>query len=51
MDTTMQPYSDMQILGVLAITTLFFVVISYFIFKAGERRARESGKFDEQTWY
>ena len=51
MDTAMQPFSNMQILGILAITTLFFVVISYFIFKAGERRARKHGKFDQQTWY
>lgn len=50
-DPTMGNLSNLQILGILALTTLLFVALSYVIFRAGERKAREQGKWDQQTWY
>jgi ABC-2 type transport system permease protein len=50
-DPTMRYFSNEQILGILALTTLFFVVFSIYVFKTSERRARMHGQFDMQTWY
>ncbi|OGS61137.1 MAG: hypothetical protein A3K59_04625 [Euryarchaeota archaeon RBG_19FT_COMBO_69_17] len=50
-DTTLEGYTDMGILGLLLVSTLVFFGLSVVIFRTGEYFARKAGKIDMTTSY
>jgi ABC-2 type transport system permease protein len=50
-NTTLQGYSDVAILALLAISSVAFFALSIVIFKTGEHFARKAGKIDMTTSY